>query len=415
MKKVVLLSALALVVGAGLLRLLQHDTGYVLIEAFGKTIEMRLGFALIMLLLSVLALMLVWRILRGIKNTLTGGYGWVRNGRSRRAESRTRRGMLRYLEGDWRAARRDLVKGAKGSQAPLVNYLAAARSAYELGDVEGARGLIEKAESRTDGDELAVALSQARLQIFDRKYEASLATLHRCKELYPHHPVVLDLLRQVYVALRDWRALESLLPELERQRVLPIAELRGLTEQVYLGQLEELARRPLPQSTDEQDPASSAAELHAIWERVPKKFKHDAVFIEAYARLLLQAKQDEEGETLLRATLKRQWSQPLIDLYGLAQTADKPKQLQQVQAWLKDHPNDARLHLACGRVMLRNEMWAAAREHFAQSLQLNPSPEAYAELGRLLAYMGEHEQSTGYFQRGLMMTSRDLPNLVAPS
>ena len=63
MRRVVLASVLALVVGAALWHLLQHDPGYILIVAGGKTIEMRFAFAVILLLVGVPLLIWLWRLL----------------------------------------------------------------------------------------------------------------------------------------------------------------------------------------------------------------------------------------------------------------------------------------------------------------------------------------------------------------
>ena len=51
---------------------------------------------------------------------------------------------------------------------------------------------------------LAVALTQARIQLVDGKFEQCIATLQRGRREAPGHPVVLDL-RQAYLALNDWQ------------------------------------------------------------------------------------------------------------------------------------------------------------------------------------------------------------------
>ena len=56
MKKLIVLSALALLVGGLLLRLAQKDPGYVLIVGWGTTVEMRLGFAVVVLVVISLVL-----------------------------------------------------------------------------------------------------------------------------------------------------------------------------------------------------------------------------------------------------------------------------------------------------------------------------------------------------------------------
>ncbi len=411
MKKTVLLSALALVAGVLLVRIVQQDSGYILIAAFGKTIEMRLGFAVFMLIIGGL---LLWGLVR-LLGSLRKGWHRALDQRDCRTRQRTQRGLVHYLEGNWRAAERDLTKAAKRTEQPLVHYLAAARSAYELGHPEQAREYIQKARQTGEGNDLAVSLSQARIALLDNKFEQSLAILNRCKSAWPQHPVVLDLLHRVYLSLKDWRELEQLLPELERHRILPAEPLEQLAQRVYIGQLDELRQaHVLKLRADNASREACIEALQTLWKRLPKPMRQDPQILERYGAHLRDLGQDEEAGQLICRSLKQTWSPPLVELYSCLDLKDRTRQLQQVQKWLEEHPQDALAHLACGRVALRNEMWGLAREHFLKCLQLSPLPQAYAELGRLLAHMGEHELSTQYYQRGLMQYTQDLPSLPMP-
>lgn len=407
MKRLFVLSALALAVGAAGLRLLQHDAGYVLIVVGGKTIEMRFWFAIFFI---IVVSMLIWWLVRTILKTFhIFGEGWslASTRRARKADLRTHRGLIHFIEGNWQDAYKDLLRAAKHVDQPLVHYLAAARSAYELGDAEQARKLIGKAEKVAPENDLAIALSQARMQLLDEKYEQCLATLHRARAVAPHHPVVLELLYKVYLGLHDWRALEGLLPELQRHHVLSPSAWTNLQRQIYFSLLAESASAG---SKEER-----LAALSSLWQRMPKELHQSPPMIAAYCRCLLDAEQHEQVEPLLRLALKKQWDEELITLYGLTMANDRQQQLRWAERCLKDHPNDPALHLALGRICLRNELWGRARDYFTSAIQLRPMPAAYAELARLLAYLGEHKQSTDYYQQGLLLTTNGLPNLPMPA
>lgn len=407
MKRVFILSALALAAGAASLRLLQHDAGYVLISVAGTTIEMRFWFAIFFVLIVAVVL---WWLLRTIAKTFGWfGHSWARAsaGRMRRADRRTHSGLIHFIEGNWQGAYKDLLKASKDVEQPLVHYLAAARSAYELGDAEQARKLIGKAEKIAPENNLAVALSQARMQLLDEKFEQCLATLHWARATAPQHPVVLDLLHKVYIGLHDWRALEALLPELQRHHVLTPAAWADLQQRTYFALLAEAA------SIGEQRARLEA--LADLWKRMPKELRQSPAMIAAYCRCLLDAGQHDHAEPMLRLALKKSWHDELVTLYGLTMASDCDQQLQWAERCLKEHPQDAALHLALGRISLRKEQWDQARDYFLSSIQIQPLPAAYAELGRLLAYLGEHQQSTGYYQQGLLLTTKGLPNLPMPA
>lgn len=412
MRKIILASVLALVAGAGLWHLLQYDAGYILIVVAGKTIEMRFAFAVLSLLLLILLLRWGWRLLRGTLGIFSGSWRAAVGRRALRTELRTQRGLLSYIEGDWQGAQRDLLKAAKDLPRPLVHYLAAARSAHEMGQDEKAAELLNQAEqlALASGNKLVVLLSQARLLLWRQQYDACLTKLHLAKTLAPHHPVVLDLLQQVYAIRGDWTSLEQLLPELRRYKALPEKILSAIEQCVYLSLLQDAGKGIRGQGQDQ----AALAELQQVWQRLPKAARLLPEYATAYGKLLVLAQEHDQAETLLRHALKEHWSAPLVELYGLAAPGDRQAQLHHAQRWAQDHPEDAELHLALGRICLRNELWGKARDHFQQSLRLRPTPAAYAELGRLLAHLGEHTPSTEHFRQGLLLTTHGLPNLPMP-
>lgn len=407
MKRLFILSALALTAGAASLRLLQHDAGYVLIAVGGKTVEMRFWFAVLFVLLVG---GLLWWLVRLIAKTFgLFGAGWAKASasRTRKADARTHRGLIQFIEGNWQGAQKNLLKAAKDVDKPLVHYLAAARSAYELGDGEQARKLISKAEQVAPENDLAVSLSQARMQLLDERYEQCLATLHRARGVAPNHPVVLDLLYQVYLGLHDWQALEALLPDLQRNHVLTPEQWSRLQRQTYVALMAECA------STAE--PTARLSALSALWQRMPKELRQSPQMIASYSRCLIDADQHDQAETLLRLSLKKNWHDDLVGLYGITLPSDQQQQLHWAEKCLKEHPQDPILHLSIGRICLRNELWGRARDYFLSAIAIQPLPAAYAELGRLLAYLGEHKQSTEYYQQGLLLTTSPLPNLPMPA
>lgn len=407
MKRLFILSALALAAGAASLRLLQHDAGYVLIVIAGKTIEMRFWFAVFFV---VIVGLIVWWLLRTLAKTFRlFGEGWslAATSRARKADQRTHRGLVHFIEGNWQGAYKELLKAAKYVDHPVMHYLAAARSAQELGDGEQARKLIGKAEKIAPDNDLFITLSQARVQLLDEKYEDCLATLNRARAIDPRHPVVLELSYKVYLGLRDWQALEALLPELQRQHVVTPTVWANLQQQTYFALLTAPASEG---SKDEQ-----LAALEGLWQRMPKEMHQVSPLVAAYSKRLLELGQHEQVESLLRHTLRKQWYEELISLYGLTMSSDRQRQLQWAERCLKDHSQDPALHLALGRICLRNELWGRARDYFLSAIQLRPMPDAYAELGRLLAYLGEDRQSIDYYQQGLLLSTNGLPNLPMPA
>ena len=115
--------------------------------------------------------------------------------RQQRYRTQTARGLLQYIEGHWDQARRSLKKSAKHSEMPLINYLAAADSAYEIGSREEADQLLAKAREVSPGGELAIGLAQSRMYLREEHYEEALAILQRLHVKAPDHPLILGVIR----------------------------------------------------------------------------------------------------------------------------------------------------------------------------------------------------------------------------
>lgn len=409
MKRALIVVVLAMVLGALTLSAIRADSGYVLIALGNTSIEMSFWLALLLLLGTWGLIWLVLKLLRGSVNAGRKVSERLFSGSSARAQRRTASGLVDFIEGNWKHAQRKLLRAAPKSETPLINYLAAARCSYEQGDNHTALELLHKAEQSSPNSELAVALTQARMQLMSRRYEQCLATLERVKRKAPQHPVVLDLLRQVYIALQDWDALKALMPSLRAYGNQGETALDKLASQLHRALLEQAGQRARGLSPDRAKEL-----LHRQWREVPGALRKEPDVAELYARQLLANGLPLDAQNVIQKTLDKHWSPALVRLYGLIPAGDVGQQLITAESWLKKRPADPLLLLTLGRLSLRNELWGKARDYFQSSLKLNSHPETCAELARLLAHLGEHKKSTEYYQQGLLLTTERLPDLPLP-
>lgn len=388
-----LLVGLSLAVGIGIL--IHRDSG-VLILAWEKwVIEMPLWLAG----LGTLALtMACYVLVVGVYHLTQIGALFARfsrNRRVRRARDLTNRGLIAFAEGQWAGAERLLVQGAKDSETPLLNYLTAARAAQEQSAADRRDRYLRQAHDEVASADVAIGLSQAQLQLSGGQYQQCLATLAHLREIASDHRYILKLLMQVHRALGDWAALEKLLPELIRDRVVPPAELIVLEKQVYKSILEQHALSP----------QADAAVLKSLWQKIPTAVKNDTVVVSLYVKGLCLLQEDPEAETVLRLALQIQWQDDWVELYGLLQGACLQKQLSHAEGWLKEQSNNPTLLLTLGRLCLRSQLWGKAQRYFESSLGLSPRPETHAELARLLDRLGKAEQSAQHYRKGLLLAA----------
>ncbi|MBU2985052.1 metal-dependent phosphohydrolase [Saccharophagus degradans] len=402
MMRALIYCLILLCLGASLTYLVQHDTGYILISYGDTSVEMRFWFGVFTFSIGLLLLWWCFGLIRRGLTAFGVSRSWWSESKQKRAERHTQRGLINFVEGNWRAAKKDLVGAAKLSDKPLVHYLAAARSAYELGEKEETRFLIQQAEKHAPENDLAVAISQARILLMEKQLEQCLAVLTRARANHGEHPVVLELLCRTTIQLRDWTTLVELLPLLAKYKVYDAEELAQLKLNAYLSRLQHLAA-----TAKKEGDHVLIRDLHAFWDAAPKELKANEKLLFCYAHELIKAKLYDEAESILRAKLKKAWHPELVNLYGRSRTVKSKDQLTHAESWLKTHPEDAVLHLALGRIAIRNKLWGKARGYLEQSIKLRETPQAYAELAEVFATLGETKLSIDCYKRGLLLSAGD--------
>jgi len=403
MRKLFALILLALLLGVAVVAVIETDPGYILL-AYGRyTLETSLWVGLVLLVLSTLLLYGVVRLIRKVVAGQLSMANWFSARKARQSAQLTNRGLINFIEGNWEKSRRQLLRGTKHNEAPLLNYLTAARASYQLGEQDKMREYLGEAE-RTDAQAgIAVELTQAEMKLHAGQYEQAVATLVRAKRNAGRHPQVLDLLHQAYLGLEDWDNLAALLPDLQRHDVLSSEEQQDLARKVYMRQL---------QLSVERD-GDAAQALHERWQALPAPWKRDQDLVRAYVALLITQDAHQAAEKVCVRALKQQWDSELVRLFAFVHSDSDSKQLTQAESWLAEQPQDAQLLLCLGRLSARNELWGKAREYLEASYKLRHSPEVCAELGRLLGALGEPNISARYFEEGLLRDVK-LPELPMP-
>jgi HemY protein len=363
------------------------DPGYVAITFRGYLVEMSVP---VLIGIAVLLVILIWLIRRIIQAPRLIGEAAGRY-RSGRAGLKLTRGMIEVAEGNFARGERLLARAASTSDAPLFNYLQAARAAHLQGKDQRRDEWLKLAYEQTPEAANAVLLTQAEFQLDQEQYEQALATLRRIEENSKDHSHALALLGRLYFRLEDWANLAQLLPRLEKQ---------GRVKQETLDEWAVRVR------TENFANAADGDAVLAEWRSLPKRLKGDVAVLVAYYEALMRVGQHDKAEKDLSAALKADWRAPLVRLYGRVEGPDATKQLKRAESWLAKRGEDADLLLAAARLCLRNELWGKARSYLETVIALRPSAEAYQEYGRLLTRLGETDAAADAYRDGLGMAAR---------
>ncbi|MEJ2173006.1 MAG: heme biosynthesis HemY N-terminal domain-containing protein [Woeseiaceae bacterium] len=384
----------ATIVSAFAAHFLLGDPGYVVIEFRGYLIEMSVPVLVGLAALLVFAAWLVRRLIQAPRR-LGQAAGRYRAGR---AGQKLTRGMIEVAEGNFARGEKLLARSASTSDAPLFNYLQAARAAHLQGQDARRDDWLRLAYEQTPEASNAVLLTQAELQLDRRQDEQALATLRRLDANSRNHGYALALLGRLYYRLEDWDSLQQLLPRVSKHGRVDQATIDKWAIRVHRHNL---------------DQAKDGDAVIAEWKRIPKRLKAEVPLLESYYLSLMRTGLSEKAEKELAAALKSEWRGPLVRLFGMVEGPDSTKQLKRAEGWLARHPDDADLLLAAARLCLRNELWGKARSYLETVISLRPTPEAYQVYGRLLNRLGDTDAAAEAYRSGLGMVA-DEPLAAIP-
>lgn len=267
------------------------NKGYVLISLGNYTVESSVTSAVILAVLFYGALLIVEWVLARLFGLRRKTQGWFGSRRRRKANLQTVNATLAMAEGHYNQAEKLLIKGADNSDTPLLNYLSAARVAQARGDDVRRDHYLQKAQEENPKAELALTLIQTQLQIEQGQYDSALGRLESIYALNPRHPMVLDQLRQVYLAREDWAALIDLAPALRKVGKLTAQQEETLLHQAWCGRLEAAS--------------GSLDTLRTVWQGLPRKQRQDPVLLASYGDRLRRLGADAEAADLWLEALRK--------------------------------------------------------------------------------------------------------------
>lgn len=396
MRTLFVFTLLALLLGVGVVALIETDPGYVLVTYGNYTLETSLWVGILLMLVLVGLVFYGLRFIYGLISGQRSLANWFSARKEREAQRQTNRGLISFTEGHWNKARNQLERGAQHNSAPLANYLLAARASGELGDNDRLHEFLRAAGDADPDAAAAVEITLAEIRIGQGDYQQALAALGSAGA--SRHPRVLALTARAYEGLKDWDGLYSLLPALKKQKTLAEADYRALEARVHR---ERLA-------------AAGASGLQVAWQDMPQSLRNDSGMLLTYVRRLVATGANEIADKTLQKALKHEWQPELVREYGLLDGEDSSRRLALAESWLSDHPEDAQLLLCLGRLSARDKLWGKARDYFESSYRLQKTPEVCAELGRLLTELGEPKVAGAYFREGLLLRETQLPELPQP-
>jgi HemY protein len=390
--KLLILVMILAIVGLGAVLLVRDDPGLLLLRYHDYEVETTLAFALVALIVVVIAIYYCIRLLRGIWRLPRSMQHQSQNRRYSKARRQLNQGLIDLAEGRFEQAENHLMRLVDFSESPLVHYLAAARAAQLQGKYDARDSYLKAAHEARPDAELAIGVTQAELQLAHQQTEQALATLTRLHSVAPRHDYVTMLLARAYYELEDWQALVEILPDVRRKKLVKEAKLVEMEVAGYCGILE-LA-------------TSSQQSFDKAWGKIPKTLQADARMILLYLDLMADQRwQNHSAEQLVLKSLDKQWDDGLIEVYGRFEARDANVQLARVEKWLDDFGHNENLLLALGRIAMRARLWGKAQGYFEASIGAKATPAACLALAELFEQqLQQPDKAARYYQQGLKLS-----------
>jgi len=378
--------ALALL-AAAVAPVFKSDPGLVKIHFHGWTIETSV-------LILILAAIALWLVVHLIGRLWRMPADTARRVREQRALAQLEKGLLALTEGDWSTAERALQKSASSHGRTTARYLAAAQAADGQDAGDRAEWYLDQADTRNRKQRFLVELTRARIMTANNEFEQAIPLLEDLLKLRRRHPQVLELLSRCYDVTGKWEPLQKLLPQMQKAGVVEAARVEELKQHAAISELKQ---------------CRTSESLGAAWRGLPKAMQRSSDVVKAFAEQAIEIGAKEMNEEVLRTSLKQEWNSALLIPYGEPGSDDITLRLKQCEKWLRDHPEDPRLHLVLGRLCAREELWGKARLHMIKSLEIEPSVGGYDSLGQLLERKGELEIAMLCFRNALRMNQGKEP------
>ena len=397
MRRLLVTLVMALLLGAASIWVMQSDSGYILLSFNNTTVEMTVWVGILLYLTATglgawLLLLFKWL------GDVGGLRRWWTLRRSQQHGSKTAQGLILFSDHDWKQASTMLLSGADGSSMPDVNLLFAARAAAENNQIDQARMLLEQLKVSHPKAKLLADKTLAEMLILEEQLDEAIQLLQPIAASKPGDRGVLRLLSDTYYLMGDWSSLQKLLHDLNYYKAINPSDMKALEQDVYANLLCDFIPNPEFTLQEQKDQAGD------LWELIPRRLHNDAELICGYFDALQQVNDTDRVQLLLVKTINKRWHPELVERFGQLETSAPEKQLLAAEKWLSDHPEDAVLLVALGRICCQLRFWGKARDYFSVALRLQPSADIYLRLADVHAAMGDQIESHNMYKQGLRVS-----------
>ena len=389
---IVALCGLAVAVALGA----RYNDGYVLVVFPPWRAEVSLN-------LFIIALLALFFVLYAGTRALAVTFGLPKRVREYRAQRQRESAGLVFqdavrllFEGRFGQALKKATEAHGAGTAPGLSALIAARAAQRMREPEKQQYWLEHAKTDDPRTEAATLMLDAEMANEARRFDVAMAALEKLQGKQGRHIAALRLELRARQGVGDWDGVLKLARQLVKRDALPVEVVREIRTQAHLGNI---AKRVADQG-----------KLTAYLRTVPEDERGRRVALAA-ARALVGQGAEVEAQKLIESVLEAAAAKPLfgvcvVAIDGRLTHSEQTARFAKAEGWLRQHPDDARLLKALGRMCIRQRLWGKAQSYLEASLSVEPSQQGHLELARLFDQLDRAEEANKHYRASALLDAR---------
>ena len=369
---------------AGLVVAARYNSGYVLLVLPPYRAELSLNLLLILLFAGFIAGHLLVRLVSGTLRLPARVREYRIARHHRKAQATLTEALQDFFAGRYARAEKAAASSIKLGEYAGLGAILAARAAHELRAYDRRDVYLAQIPAQTPEDVVVKAVTEAELMLDHRRFHEALNLL---KALPKKHTAALRLELKAQQLAKNWDQVLALVEQLEKRKVFDV------------GQAEQIRRHALSENLKRK--AVDSLALEEAWQKIPPREKRDGRLAAVAARCFIALGNCEQARGAIEGSLEDGWDSELIGLYAECPGEDVVRQIERAEVWLKDHPNDAMLLLALGRLCARQELWGKAQSYLEASIAVEPTYSAHLALAQLQENLGNPDAARKHYRESL--------------
>ena len=148
------------------------------------------------------------------------------------------------------------------------------------------------------------------------------------------------------------------------------------------------------------------------WHSLPDRLRNNTTILKTFAMRADALGLETKAVQVLSDHLSQYWTPELLDSLAAISTHANDQRLGLCEAWLPQHPDDAALHAALGKLYGQDKNYPEAEAMLQRSVSLDACTDAWESLGNIYSAQQKNEQASTAYANALRLQREQLPLLL---